>query len=100
MKLEREKDIPAFRGKNWRERAALRREAIRNDNSIRWLSFLCSILCFCFSPILIWIGVHSSLLLLMGVYLILAALFTWLFYCAFITPRVRRALESHKTSTA
>jgi hypothetical protein len=50
MKLEREKDIPAFKGKSWRERIALRTLAKERDLSIIRLQIL--IFLFTSAPLL------------------------------------------------
>jgi hypothetical protein len=98
MKLERSRDIPAFKGKNWRERWALFNQAIERDPwiiGLRSLGFflifapavmLASWLANRFSPHQFWLAYVGIIVLLYPVY--------WLFESLFITPRIRRALES------
>ena len=100
MKLEREKDIPAFQGKSRSERSTLRREAFARDRSLVWISCLGGAM---MGPILAlsgWVarhfGLQSSWLPFIGIYLALAIPFLMLFRSLFITPRVRKALEAHE----
>jgi hypothetical protein len=98
MKLERERDIPAFKGKSWRERMALRDRAKERDHSIFWLQMLCGLVIF--APIIAfshWLGVrlfpHSSFLAFVAIYFGLSYPAITVFDGLFITPRIRRALE-------
>ena len=105
MKLERERDIPAFKGKTWRERIALRDRAKERDHSIIWVRILVSL--FTFAPISAlshWLGVrlfpHRPFTALVVIFFVLSyPAFTFL-YALFITPRIRRALESDAKPSA
>jgi hypothetical protein len=86
MKLERERDIPAFKGKTWRERIALRDRAKERDHSIIWVRILVSLLTFApISAVIFFVLSYPA--------------FTFL-YALFITPRIRRALESDAKPSA
>ncbi len=97
MKLELERDIPAFRGKTWRQRLTLRREACRRDRWIMGLSLLSAFLAWWFFPLSNWLlhrlGSDSSLLLFLAMSLSFMLSSMWLFHALFITPRIRKALE-------
>ena len=101
MKLERDRTIPAFRDKSWRERAALRREACRRDRYIGGLSMLSVFLAWWVFPLSNWLlkrfGSDSSLLLFLAVSIAMMISFLWLFHALLIAPRVQRALESHES---
>lgn len=97
MRFERERDIPAFCGADWRQRAALRRRARERDRSIIWLSGLYGGLTALFLPLSRWlvqflIG-RVELLPWIALYCVFGFLFGYVFYGVVITPRVRRALE-------
>lgn len=104
MKFEREKDIPVFKGKNWREKAALLNQAEKRDP---WILRLRVFRPFCFfSPVVMmsflddkhvfrdhfWMGLAALIFLM--------TFLDILFYGFFITPRVRKALESDIRLTA
>ena len=105
MKLEREKDIPAFKGKTWQERVALRDRAKERDHSIIWRQIL--IFVFAITPILPlshWLAVqffpHRAFTAFVVIYLILAYPVFAFLRALFITPRIRKALESDVESSA
>ena len=105
MKLERERDIPAFKGKTWRERIALRDRAKERDRSIIWRQILICV--FTIAPILIlahWLGMHFfphwSFIAFALIYFVLAYPVFALSYALFIIPRIRKALESDVESSA
>jgi hypothetical protein len=52
MKLEREKDIPTFQGKSWKERVALRYIARGRDPYIYWIQGTIGVLTFSFAFLL------------------------------------------------
>lgn len=107
MKLERERDIPVFKGKTWREQIALRDRAKIRDNSIIWLE-LSSVLLM--APIILFcdwlrdfIPVHGSVwahivFIFLGAGIGAPALIV--FRSLFITPKIRRALESEPRPVA
>jgi hypothetical protein len=103
MKFERERDIPAFKGTTWRERTALRRRAKERDRSIVCLLSLSG---FFFLPPLVlahWLMSRvgpQSFLAFIVLELVLTYLLLTLFYGLFITPRIRKALESDAKSSA
>jgi hypothetical protein len=101
MKLERERDIPAFKGKSWRERMVLRHQAEERDPWILRLRFLIYLLCF-LPPFILpaWLGFRVSSLALFAVYMVLSLPISILFYALVITPRIRRALESDAKPSA
>jgi hypothetical protein len=103
MKLERERDIPAFKGKNWRERMILRNQAEERDPMILRLRFLNYFLIV--MPILDlsqWLGdsffPHSRLLASIVIYVVFGLPIFMLFYSLCIIPRIRKALEDTKSS--
>jgi hypothetical protein len=105
MKLEREKDIPAFKGKTWRERIALRDRAKERDHRIIWIQILISI--FAFTPFLAlshWLGAqffpHHSFAAFFIMYVVLSYPVFALLYALFVTPRIRKALETDVESSA
>jgi hypothetical protein len=101
MKLEREKDIPAFQGKTWRERIELRSRARQRDRTIIWLQCLMGILAVPILALSHWLTHrYSSLLPFIVVYMVLACLIFTLYHSLFITPRIRRALESDAKPSA
>lgn len=99
MKFEREKDIAAFKGKNLREKWVLRNKAEDRDPWILRLKFLRIFLIF--MP-LFAISIqladhyfhHHFLLAYSAIILLLILPLDTLFYGFFITPRIRRALDS------
>jgi hypothetical protein len=95
MKFEREKNIPAFQGKNWRARMTLRNQAMEHDPWILRLRFLMCFLCF-MPPFILpaWLGFRISSLELFIFYMVVSLPFYLSFYALFITPRIRKALES------
>jgi hypothetical protein len=104
MKFERERDIPALKGKTWRERMALRDRASERDRSIYLLRLVCGVgigLIFASTMYLMRRLVpHVSLFVVDLVFAALAYVFAIVFYGLFITPRIRRALEPHEKSSA
>jgi hypothetical protein len=101
MKLERERDIPAFKGKSWRERIALRNQAKERDSWIVPLQLLVYFLCVV-PPFALpaWLGFRISSLALFIIYMVVSLPIYMLFYALFITPRIRRALESDAKPSA
>lgn len=95
MKLERECNIPAFKGKTRRERKALRELARARDNSIIVFEILG---CVFVVPILLlsnWLTrQYSSWLPFLAVYFLAGYFIFALYHALFVTPRIRRALES------
>jgi hypothetical protein len=99
MKIERERDIPAFKGKSWRERIALRDQAKELDHWIIWVQIL--ICFFTYAPILDlshWPGMelfpHRPFTAFVIIYLVLTYPVFTLLCAVFVTPRIRKALES------
>jgi hypothetical protein len=98
MKLERERDIPAFKGKGWRKRMVLRNQARERDPWILRLQMLSY--CLLVVPALFlsqWVEARffpNSLLAFSVIYIVLSLPAYMLFYALFIIPRIRRALES------
>jgi hypothetical protein len=98
MRFERERDIPAFKGKNWRERIALRNLAKQRDPSIIWRRTL------------IFFSAAVSILVLSQffphrpfaafVYVVLLHSILTLLDAVFITPKIRKALESDAIPSA
>jgi polyferredoxin len=98
MKLERERDIPAFKGKTRRECIALRDRAKERDHWIIWLHIV-----ICFFTVVPtlgwsrWLGVqffpHHPFTAFVVIYFLLVYLVFTLLYALFITPRIRKALE-------
>jgi len=104
MKLERERDIPAFKGKSWRERWGLRMKASERDLWIHGLSSLGLFLIFAPTVMLAnWFGhrffPHQVLLAKIGFIVLLSPVYM-LFQSLFITPRIRKALESDAKPSA
>ncbi len=105
MKLERERDIPAFKGKSWRGRIALRSLARERDHSITWVQTLICLLTI--APILAlshWLGVRlfpgRPFTAFVVIYFVLSYPVFTLLYALFVTPRVRKALESDAKPSA
>jgi fatty acid desaturase len=101
MKLERERDIPAFQGKNWRERVVLRHQAEERDPWILRLRLLIYFLCF--MPTLslaAWLGFGRSWLALFVICMVFSLPVSILLEAMFVTPRIRRALESDAKPSA
>jgi len=95
MKFERERNIPAFRGKNWRARMTLRNQAMERDPWILRVRFLMYLLCFMPSVALpACLGFRISSLELLVVYMVVSLPIYLLFSALFITPRIRKVLES------
>src|ERR1700678_1108707 len=94
MKLEFERDIPVFRGKNWFERAALRREAQYKDPWLIWVSVFVGLLTFV--PIFLFLHwfvrfyTHLSFAAFYILYFVLAIPINALLRALFVTPRIRR----------
>ena len=101
MKLERERDIQAFKGKGWRERMALRNQAEERDPSILRLRLLIYFVCFV-PPFALsaWLGIRLSSLALFSIYMALSFPIYMLLYALLITPRIRRALEPEPKASA
>jgi hypothetical protein len=101
MKLERERDIPAFKGKGWRERLTLRNQASERDPGILRLQLLIYLLCF-LPPLALpaWLGSRVSSLALFAIYMAFSVPLSILLRALFITPRIRRALESEAKPSA
>jgi hypothetical protein len=104
MKLERERDIPAFKGKSWRERWGLRNQAEERDPWILRLKLLLYFLIL--SPtcmLAVWFAdrffPHQFFLVSFGIVVLLSPIHQ-LFYSLYITPRIRRALESEVKPSA
>jgi hypothetical protein len=104
MKFERERNIPAFKGKTWRERMALRDRATELDRSIGLLRLLCGVLMGLIFALTIFlmrrIAPHASLYVGDLIFAVLASLFAIGFYGLFITPKIRRALDSNAKPSA
>ena len=99
MKLERERDIPAFKGKTWRERIALRDRARERDHWIFWIQTLVCL--FAITPILglsHWLGVRFfprwPFTAFAVIYFVLSYPVFTLLNALLVTPRIRKALES------
>ena len=104
MRLECERHIPAFKGKNWRERWVLRNQAENRDPWILRLKVFRVILIymptftlvFClgqrFFPNQLWQVYFGFLVLLLPL--------DMLFFSRYIIPRIRKALESNTQPTA
>jgi hypothetical protein len=93
MKLERERDIPAFKGKNWREKIALRRAAEEFDPWILRLKMLIYFLVYV--PIMylsIWLAYryfpHFRFLAAMAIVIALGLPISMVFYSLLIVPRI------------
>jgi hypothetical protein len=104
MKLERERDIPAFQGKGWLERWRLRNEAEKRDSWIFRLKFLRFFVIFMPAfTLAIWLGQPFFSDRFWLVYISTIVLL-WpidrLFWSLFITPRIRKALESEAKEPA
>ena len=104
MKLERERDIPAFKGKSWRERWVLRNQAEEHDPWILRLKLLRVFLIW--MPMIMLVNLlgyrlfpHQLWLAYIG-FFVLAWPLDVLFYSLYITPRIRRALESDAKPSA
>ena len=95
MKFERERNIPAFGGKNWRARMTLRNQAMERDPWILRVRFLMFFLCF-MPPFALpaWLGFRISALEMLVVYIVVSLPIYILFSALFITPRIRKVLES------
>ena len=109
MKLEREKDIPALKGKSWRERWILHNQARERDPWISVLRALFFFLIFMATAMLAnWLDdrffPHQSILAVVGVNCCICVSLTlpayMLFNSLFIVPRIRRALESNTQMAA
>jgi hypothetical protein len=104
MRFEREKDIPAFQGKTWRQRMVLRSQAKERDHSIIWLQCLSGALMAPVIALAYWLmsrfAPHTSFLVFFVVYTIMAYPLLTLFYGLFITPRIRKAFESDARRSA
>ena len=98
MRFERERDIPAFRGATWRERGTLRKKAYTYDRSIFCLMCIWNVLNASFIFPSKWLVHHFTTVVLpwIPVYLALSIPFGVVFWGLFVTPRIRRALESHE----
>jgi hypothetical protein len=97
MKLEFERNIPAFKGKSWFERVALRRQAQYKDPRIFWISGLVGILTFASVFLFMeWFvpRFHLSLAVFCLLYFVLAFPIIILLRALLVTPRIRRALDS------
>jgi len=99
MKLEREKDIPAFQGKSWWERIALRNIAEGRDPYITWIRWTIGIIGFVPAFLLArWLGPrffpHHSFTAFIVIVLVLAYSIVYSLNALFVTPRIRKAMES------
>jgi len=99
MKLERERDIPAFKGKTWRQRIALRSRAKERDRSIIWHQMLIN--ASTIAPLLAlshWLAVQffqqQRFTVFVVSYLVLTYPVLMILNVLFITPKIRKALES------
>lgn len=101
MKIESEKDIPALRGKTWKQRAELRRQAQRNDPAILWLwvvNVMLQIPILALSRWLLgWLALQPPFWAVSCLFLGLGFPVAWLFHGFFIVPRVRKALKQDGT---
>jgi hypothetical protein len=101
MRFEREKSIPALRGADWSGRIALRREAEKRDPAIRWISYagvpLWVLLLVISNRLLLWLAPSAGLLSWGALYFAMAIPLQFVLKGLFITPRVRRALDSRPT---
>lgn len=100
MRLEREKDIIALQGKNWREKWALRTQAEERDPWILRLKllkyFFVLVPTFTFSCWLAYqLSPHFQTLVAIGIGIMLGLPIDMLLYSLFIVPRIRRALDSN-----
>ena len=105
VNIERERDIPAFQGTTWRERVALRHRAEKKDHSIIWLYFLCPVPLGPTLGLSLWLAFQFTttiwaFVLAWAICSAVGVPYIILFYSLFITPRVRRALESHEDAIA
>jgi polyferredoxin len=98
MKFERERDIVAFKGKNWREKWVLRNQAEDRDPWILRLKMLKYF--FVLTPILAlswWLAYqffpHSRLLAAIAIGITLGCPIDMALYSLFIVPRIRKALD-------
>ena len=103
MRFEREKDIPAFKNKNWQEKIELRDQAQDRDGAILWLEAVSFAVCLVAFSSLYWIArlcLHLSPFVGLFVSAMLYSCVAGLFRGLFITPRIRKALESDAQSSA
>ncbi len=105
MRLEREKNIAAFRGKNWREKWALRNQAQERDPWILRLKMLRVFLVW--MPILAlstWLTdqffSHFQFLATFSFIIIFGLPIDMVFYSLLIVPRIRKALDFPSQPTA
>ena len=99
MKFEREKDIPAFKGKKGREKVALFKQAMERDP---WILRLQILICFSlfppisllsiwfvdqFYPHFLWLAIIPNVVVGCPIFATFNSLF--------IVPRIRRALDPH-----
>jgi polyferredoxin len=100
MKLERERDIVAFKGKNWREKSVLRAKAEERDPWILRLKMLKYFLVF--MPIWslsMWLVSqffpHFPFLATLTTLIIVGWPIDMVLYALLIVPRIRRALDTN-----
>ena len=106
MKFERERDIPAFKGKNWREKYALQIQAEERDPWILRLRLLIYFLVF--APIILVLTLlanqlfpHFPLFATMPATIVVVGLpIDMALYSLFIVPRIRTALDSNSQAMA
>lgn len=105
MRFEPEKDIEAFKGRNWREKWVLQNRARERDPWILRLQLLISVLIF--GPIMsasFWVASHFfshfQLLAAIVIGIIVACPIDMALGSFFIVPRIRRALDSDKRTDA
>lgn len=103
MKFEREHDIAAFKGKNWREKWALHNLARERDPWILRLQLL--IYFFVFYPIFTasfclasQFFHHSQFWAAMAISYIAGFPIDMVFHSLFVVPRIRKALDSDTRS--
>ena len=104
MKLERERDIPVFKGTTWRQRKVLRRQAKERDHSIIHIQCLSGLLAAPVLAVSHWLVSeyvpHPSFLMYFGIYMVFAYPLFSLFNSLFIIPRIRKALELNAKPSA
>jgi hypothetical protein len=99
MRFEREKDIAAFQGKNWREKWVLHRQAEERDPWIMRLRLLIHF--FIFAPVVVsscffadWFFPHHQFLMMPTSIIVVGWPMDMIFHALFIVPRIRKALDA------
>jgi hypothetical protein len=99
MKFEREKDIAAFKGKNWREKWSLRNKADARDPWIPRLRML--IYFFVIAPAMAFscffadrFFPHYQFLAAVAIFVVVGLPINMMLHAFFIVPRIRKALDA------